>query len=215
MRPSRIFLGSSNVAKQTIVYVDLGNPVVPTPWSYNQFSGTSIQQLSPDLKDGSNTSTGYTLDITAPFTGNSGHANSASSGAGSWPEPVFDFYNYMGATTATLQVGGLTDGDTYKIELSGHRGSVGRNTVYNINGGTSQTYIVAAGSTPNAPLSFSGIVSGTTLVINSSRTDVFGYLNGFKMTITSASGGGGGGSSSVFKLHWVINKSFILGGGLR
>jgi hypothetical protein len=170
----------------TVIYVEFGSlTVAPTPWSYNEFQGTSVQQLTSDLIDGSNTSTGLTLDITAAFTGFTGNAGSATTGAGGWPEEIFDFYYYMGATTATLQIGGLTNGDTYVIELAGHRGSSGRNTVYDIDGGTSQTYTAAAGTTPNAPLSFSGTISGTTLDINSSRVSVFGYLNGFKITITS------------------------------
>jgi hypothetical protein len=178
----------------TVIYVELGTTGdAPTPWSYNEFTGTSVQQLTSDLKDGSNTGTGLTLDITAAFSGATGQSSSATSGAGGWPEEVFDFYFYMGSTTATLQIGGLTNGDTYVIELAGHRGSSGRNTTYDIDGGTSQTYTASSGSTPNAPLSFSGTISGTTLDINSDRVSVFGYLNGFKITVTS----GGGGSISI------------------
>lgn len=157
------------------------------PWTYNAFAGslaTTTGQISSDLKDDTNTSTGYTLDIITAFTGASGGASTATSGVGNFPEEVLDVYWYTNGTS-TLRLGNLTNGDTYTIECAGHQGAhAARDTDFTI-GGTTERYDNSGTATPNSAVSIAGTVSGTTLDIDVDLVSVFGYVNGLYVTITA------------------------------
>lgn len=172
----------------TTIHIDFheGSSTAPTPWSYNSFTSVGVGTLSADLKDDSNVSTGYSLSVINAFTAASGVASSATSGAGGWPDTVFDYYFAVGGgeTPAKLRLGNLTDGSSYTIEAAGHQGvHASRDTNITV-GGTTTLYDQTGTSTPSAPISFSGTVSGTSLDIDAALVDTFGYLNGLKITIT-------------------------------
>lgn len=156
-------------------------------WTYNAFAGslaTTTGQISADLLDDTNTSTGYTLDIITAFTGASGSSGNATSGTGNFPESSLDDYWYFN-TSPTLRIGGLTNGDSYTIECIGHIGNQAtRDTDFTI-GGTTERYDASGTSTPNAAVSISGTVSGTTLDIDVALVSTFGYVNGLYVTITA------------------------------
>jgi hypothetical protein len=160
------------------------------PFSYNSFAGTSatsVNTLSSDLKNTSNVSTGYSLDVTAVFAGSGGSAATATSGTGNFTEAVCDYYWFQQTTTATLQLGSLVVGSTYTIECIGHRGGLGsRETDFTIDGTTTR-YDNSGGSTPNAAVSFSGTLTGTTLDIDQDFTSTASYTNGLYITITEPS----------------------------
>jgi len=183
----------------TVIYVNMSNtgtdsPTIPAPWSYNNYiatKGTSIQQVSADLKDENNAPTGLTLDTVNVFTGAIGSTGNASTGAGGWPVEVFRYSWYIGSaqSPSRLRIGGLTNGDTYRIEIAGHQGTQPtRETTFTV-GAESGTYDNSGTATPNAPLILEGVVSGTDLDIDCQVVDTFSYLTGFKIEINAGSGG--------------------------
>jgi hypothetical protein len=157
-------------------------------FAYNSFAGalaTAVAQISSDLKDTTNVSTGYTLDIVAPFTGATGSTTNATSGVVNFPDNVLDYYWYAGST-ATLRIGGLTNGDSYTVECIGHQSTQPtRDTDFTVGGATTR-YDNAGVATPNEAISFTGTVSGTTLDIDAAVVASFAYLNALRITITSS-----------------------------
>lgn len=158
------------------------------PWTYNAFSQSQLGAgtLSSDLLDDDNVSTGYTLSVINAFTAASGGVSTAGAGVGSFPNEVLDTYWYTGAaeSPSKIRIGNLTDGDNYTIEAIGHQGTTAdRDTDFTVNGTTSR-YDNSGTATPNSTISFSGTVSGTTLDIDMALVSVFGYVNGYKITIT-------------------------------
>jgi hypothetical protein len=162
-----------------------GTSTVDAPFNYNNFGNTKIGigQLSSDLKDITNASTGYTLDVTAAFTGSTGSGSNATSGTGNFPESCCDRYWYTN-TTSTLQLGGITSGTTYIIEYVGHQGFQGTRDADVTIGATTTRYDNSTDATPNAAISFSGTVSGTTLDIDVTVVNTFAIMNGIYITLT-------------------------------
>ena len=152
------------------------------PWSYNEFSTHTAGVLSSDLKDDANVSTGFSLEIVSAFGGSAGGGTTATSGAGGWPENTFDYAFYSNATPL-VRVGNLNSGDSYTVEVAGHAANSARDTDFTVDGTTTR-YDSAGTGVPNAPISFSGTVSGTTLDISTAVVSTFAYFNGFKITIT-------------------------------
>lgn len=186
-------VGGVSQTPSTTIYVNMSNtgtdlPDIPAPWSYNNYiaaKGTSVQQITADLKDSNNQSTNLTLDTVNIFTGAVGSAGNATAGVDDWPLEVFRYGWYAGATESPskLRVGGLVDGDTFRIEIAGHQGTQAtRDTTFDV-GTQSGTYDNSGTSIPNAPLVLEGTVSGTTLDIDSTLVDSFAYLSGFKLEI--------------------------------
>lgn len=181
----------------TIIYVIFNRTSADpstSPWSFNNLNTTdvdptAISTVKADLKDDSDVVTGIGLDVTKVFDGVSGSSVTATSGAGGWPEDVFDHQWFFGVAGATLQLTGLTNGDGYSIELAGHAPDSARDTDFTVGVETLVQYDNAGTGVPNAPITIAGTVSGTTLDIDMDRVSVFGYINGFKLTITPAATG--------------------------
>ena len=176
----------------TVIYIQYSNnggEGTSVPWSYNLLypAVTSPGTIKANLKDDSNVDTGISLTAINGVTNSTASLIWATSGAGGWPEAVFDGAWYFGAGGETHRLGGLTNGDTYTIEVSGHSGNAGRDADFTV-GGTTTRYVQSGTSTPAVPVSFSGTVSGTTLDIDMAYVSSFAYINGLKITITPASG---------------------------
>ena len=173
----------------TVIYITFNKSagdVATAPWSYNNlYPGvTSPGVIKADLKDDSDSLTGIGLSSVIGVTGSIGGTTTATSGAGSWPEDVFDNSWYFGAGGEIHRLTNLTDGDSYIIEAAGHSSNASRDTNFTV--GSTTLYDNAGTGVPSPPLSFSGTVSGTTLDIDMARVSVFGYVNGYKITLTPA-----------------------------
>jgi len=177
----------------TVIYVNLNNNAGSShpsnPWAYNDVypAVTVAGSIVPDLLDDTGTTTGISLTAVNGVTGAISSTTVATSGAGGWPEEVFEGAWYFGASGETHQLGGLTNGDSYTIEAAGHASNAARDTNFTI--GSTTLYDNAGTGIPAAPISFSGTVSGTTLDIDLARVNTFGYVNGYKIIITPAAAG--------------------------
>ena len=177
----------------TVIYVNLNNNAGSShpsnPWAYNDVypAVTVAGSIVPDLLDDTGTTTGISLTAVNGVTGAISSTTVATSGAGGWPEEVFEGAWYFGASGETHQLGGLTNGDSYTIEAAGHASNAARDTNFTV--GSTTLYDSAGTGVPNAPISFSGTVSGTTLDIDMAVVSTFGYVNGYKITITPAASG--------------------------
>jgi len=183
------------MAIHTTIYVNMSNtgtdsPTIPVPWSYNNYiatKGTSAQQITADLKDENDVSTGLTLDTINPVTGAVGSAGNATSGSGDWPVEVFRYGWYVGPAESPtkLRIGGLVSGDSFRLEIAGHQGTQSaRDTTYSA-GSESGLYDNSGTPTPTAPLVLEGTISGTTLDIDAALVDSYAYFTGFKLELTS------------------------------
>lgn len=175
----------------TVIYITFNKSVSDAstvPWSYNNIfpSVTSPGPIKADLKDDSDVDTSISLTSIIGVSGHAGGTTTATSGAGSWPEDVFDNSWFFGSSGETHRLGNLNNGDSYTIETAGHTTDSARDTNFTI--GSTTLYDNAGTGVPNAPISFSGTVSGTTLDIDMALVSTFGYINGYKITITSAAG---------------------------
>ena len=159
-------------------------------WTYNAFqsaNSTSIGELSSDLKDDTNTGTGYSLDVTAVFGGGAGSPAAATTGTTTFPDTVLDYYWYTNGT-ATLQIGNLTAGSTYTIKAVGHNGSQAvRDCDFTV-GATTERYNNSGTATPSEEVTLTGTVSGTTLDIDATVVSVFAYVNALSVEITDPTG---------------------------
>jgi len=177
----------------TVIYINLNNSAAtpaPSPWLDNDIypAVTTAATIKADLLDDGANTTGISLTAVTGVTGAVSSSIVATSGAGGWPKEVFQTGWYFGASGETHTLGGLTNGDTYVIEVAGHASNASRDTNFTI-GGTTTLYDNAGTGVPNAPISFSGTVSGTTLDIDMAMVSTFGYVNGYKITITPAASG--------------------------
>ena len=185
----------------TVIYANFGETAntAPSPWTDNYFNSGegSLGTLKADLLDENSASTGIGLDVTAVFAGTSGDANRATSD-NVWPQQVFDFTWHTGGTSS-LQFTDIADGSTYSLDLAGHTEEAARDADFTVNG-TTLRYDSAGAPTPNAPINFSGTVSGTTLDIDVTLVSGLAYLNGFKLTLTPPVPAGAIPSASSFAL---------------
>jgi len=174
----------------TKIYVNLYTTTntAPSPWTNNAYGSGSVGVgvLTADLLDDTSSSTGVGLEVTNAFTGAAGSTGIATAD-NVWPKEVFDVAWYTDGTDGTLRLTGLTNGDSYTVELAGHTSNSSRDTNFTV-GATTTLYDSAGTGVPNAPISFSGTVSGTTLDLTAELVSVFGYANGFTVELTGAAG---------------------------
>jgi len=174
----------------TKIYVNLYTTTntAAAPWTDNAYGSGSVGLgvLTADLLDDTSSSTGIGLEVINAFTGAAGSTGVATAD-NVWPKEVFDIAWYTDGTDGSFQLSGLTDGDSYTIEVAGHTSNASRDTDFTVEATTLQ-YDSAGTGVPNAPISFSGTVSGTTLDITAAVVSVFGYVNGFSVEITPAAG---------------------------
>lgn len=166
-----------------------------TPFSYNVFNDTqnnAIAQISSDLIDNTNASTGVTLDVTTVFPSTGFYGAGATADAGDFPEYVLGGHWRTGnGTSSQLTIGNLPVGASYTLQLIGHQNDPDRDVLFTVEG-SSQEYLVGAVSAPTTALSFSGTVdSAGELVIDVQKTatgEFYGYINGFILEYTAAAG---------------------------
>jgi hypothetical protein len=163
-----------------------------TPFSYNVFNDTqnnAIAQISSDLIDNTNASTGVTLDVTTVFPSTGFFGGGATADAGDFPEYVLGGHWRTGnGTSSQLTIGNLPVGASYTLQLIGHQNDPDRDVLFTVEG-SSQEYLVGAVSAPTTALSFSGTVdSAGELVIDVQKTatgEFYGYINGFILEYTA------------------------------
>ncbi len=174
----------------TTIYINLGatTNTAPAPWDDNYGDNTdptTVGVIIADLLDDVGSLTGIGWENTIAYTAVAGGSGTATAGAGGWPEQVFDIAWYGdGAGKLT----GLTNGDSYTIEVAGHNGNGARDTDFTVDG-TTTLYDASATSIPNPPISFSGTISGTELAFSQALVSAFAYVNGYKIIITPAATG--------------------------
>jgi len=175
----------------TAIFINLHDSVntAPQPPWHNGFNILTVGELTADLVDEDNVGTGYSFDIVnVAFSGPAGGPGVATSGAGGWPDTVFDEY-FFSSGSPQFEFGGLNEGDTYELELAGHEGvNAARETDFTVtpaNEGTTQ-YDNSGTSTPNAPITFTGTIGAAgTLNIAGALVDNFWHINGLKLTLTT------------------------------
>jgi len=173
----------------TVIYIQYSNNGGEgsiAPWSYNLVypAVTTAGTIKANLKDDSNVDTGISLTAINGVTASAASLSWATSGAGGWPEEVFDGAWYSSGSE-THRLGNLSNGDSYVIEVAGHINAASRDTDFTV-GGVTTRYDASGTGTPNAPISFSGTISGTTLDIDMAVVSSFLYISGLKITITPA-----------------------------
>lgn len=162
------------------------------PFSYNVFNNTqnnAIAQISSDLIDNTNASTGVTLDVTAVFPATSFFGAGATADSGDFPEYVLGgAWRTGNATSSQLTIGSLPVGASYTLQLIGHQNDPDRDVLFTVEG-SSQEYLVGAVSSPTAAVSFTGTVDGDgELIIDVEKTatgEFYGYINGFILEYTA------------------------------
>jgi hypothetical protein len=175
------------------IYINLNaDTTIPAavPWSYNDIfpAVTTAVSIKSDLIDDSNASTGISLTALTGVSGSQKSTTVATDGAGGWPEEIFETNWFFGASGETHQLGGLTNGDSITIEVAGHTSNAARDTDFTV-AGTTTRYDSAGTGVPNAPISFTDTISGTTHDIDMAIVSSFGYVNGYKIIITPATSG--------------------------
>ena len=176
----------------TVIYIQYSNNGGEgsiAPWSYNLIypAVTTAGTIKANLKDDSNVDTGISLTAINGVTAGAASLSWATSGAGGWPEEVFDGAWYSSGSE-THRLGNLNNGDSYVIEVAGHINAASRDTDFTV-GGVTTRYDASGTGTPNAPISFSGTISGTTLDIDMAVVNSFLYISGLNITITPAASG--------------------------
>ena len=178
------------MASRTI-YINFGSGsnTAPAPWDTNYFTtadATATGVLKEHLLDSTGNSTLIGFERVSAFDNAGGDGGGATVGSGDWNEAVFDYFHYFDAFDAMPKdrLIGLSEGQTYTIEFAGHTaGGTDRVTDVTIDDVT-QTYTPSGTTTPNAPITFTGTVTGSFLEIDYAMSVTYGYLSGLKITIT-------------------------------
>lgn len=142
----------------------------------------------PDLLDDQGNTTGIALESNYPndFSDNETRATSAHHGL---PEDFWDGIAFDSVEPIRHTLSGLSAyaGQNYTLTVAGFSksGSV-REMAFDVDGGTAQNYISTTSEPPNAPLTFTGTISGDTLVFTSTLVTGLAVLNGFTLELTPA-----------------------------